>query len=63
MTQRESKTIETIHRTSTGWPDYAVKSTPTILVGKTGTKPQLVTLTSPADATALTAAIDAALKS
>ena len=38
-----------------------VSKTPTILVGKSGTKPSEVSLTSPTDPSAVTAAIDAAL--
>ncbi len=38
-----------------------VKSTPTILVGKTGTKPKLVTLTSASDSATVGTAIDAAM--
>ena len=38
-----------------------VKSTPTILVGKSGTKPKLVTLSAPSDEKTVAAAIDAAL--
>ena len=38
-----------------------VQGTPTILVGKTGEKPQLVTLSSPTDEQSVTDAIDAAL--
>jgi protein-disulfide isomerase len=38
-----------------------VKATPTILVGKSGTTPKRVTLTSPSDETPVVAAIDAAL--
>jgi protein-disulfide isomerase len=39
----------------------AIRSTPTILVGKTGAAPQQVMLSSPGDAGAVAAAIDAAL--
>lgn len=39
----------------------AVKSTPTIFVGKTGTKPKRVTLASPSDSASVAAAVDAAL--
>jgi protein-disulfide isomerase len=39
-----------------------IKSTPTILVGKSGTKPKRVTLTTPSDETPVDAAIDAALR-
>jgi protein-disulfide isomerase len=39
----------------------AVDRTPTILVGKTGTKPRAVTVTSASDPSAVAAAIDAAL--
>jgi len=39
----------------------SITSTPTILVGRTGSTPQIVKLTSPTDAATLTAAIDAAL--
>ena len=38
-----------------------ISGTPTILVGKTGQKPQVVTLSSPTDAQSVTDAIDAAL--
>jgi protein-disulfide isomerase len=38
-----------------------VSKTPTIFVGKSGTKPREITLTSPTDPSAVTAAIDAAL--
>jgi protein-disulfide isomerase len=38
-----------------------VKSTPTILVGRSGTTPKRVTLTSPSDVTPVAAAVDAAL--
>ena len=38
-----------------------VKSTPTILVGRSGTTPKRVTLTAPGDVTPVSAAIDAAL--
>jgi protein-disulfide isomerase len=40
----------------------AVNSTPTILVGKTGTKPRLVTVPSAADPSTVAAAVDAALR-
>jgi protein-disulfide isomerase len=40
----------------------AVDSTPTILVGKTGTKPRRVTVPSAADPSAVAAAVDAALR-
>jgi len=39
----------------------AVDRTPTILVGKTGTKPRVVTVTSASDPSAVAAAVDAAL--
>ena len=38
-----------------------VRSTPTILVGKTGATPERVTLSSPGDADSIAEAIDAAL--
>jgi protein-disulfide isomerase len=39
-----------------------VHSTPTILVGRTGTKPKLVKLSSPSDAASVSAAINTALR-
>ena len=41
----------------------AVHSTPTILVGRTGSKPKVVNLTSPTDAASVERAIDTALAS
>jgi protein-disulfide isomerase len=40
----------------------AVAATPTILVGKSGTKPREVSLTAPSDPGAVSAAVDAALR-
>jgi protein-disulfide isomerase len=42
--------------------EQGVNSTPTILVGKTGKQPKLVTITSPTDSATIARAIDDALK-